>query len=86
MALTAKDFKELAHIARDFKGVCGATHVELATELADFAARHNPRFERERFLDDCEVEACEHCRRAAHVFNNMGVAWCEACNKPAQPS
>ena len=60
MSLTRKHFIELAGFVRG--GVdkrdkdCVDCIAVLADKLADFCAKHNPDFDRERFLKACELK------------------------------
>ncbi len=62
MSLTRKDFRALAAIVDRFE-VLGLTkpseklaRTQFAHELVDFCAGQNPRFNRSKFLEACEVE------------------------------
>ncbi len=60
MSLTKKHLKELASIVRE--SACDVANIEscsdcvrtLADQLGVFCAKHNPNFDRERFLKACE--------------------------------
>lgn len=53
MAMSRKDFEELADIV---KRMGGPNAKRLAQELASMCARHNSRFNRSRFMDACGVD------------------------------
>lgn len=55
MSLTCKDCHELARIVREEKA--GTNTETLASAIASFCYPHNPDFNRQHFLDDCESQA-----------------------------
>jgi len=56
MSLSRKHFNELAEIIR-VSGLGMPDHIELARRMASFCAQHNPRFDYDRFMAACGVEA-----------------------------
>jgi len=54
MSMTRKDFSELAAIVAEVPGR-GIVPEVLADKLADFCSRQNPRFDRARFIEACDL-------------------------------
>ena len=54
--LTKKHFKELAEIFRDFKKAYPSGQAQLFWALADFGARHNPKFDLQTFSEACDYD------------------------------
>lgn len=74
--MTRKHFKQLANIVKS-SGVLVVRDL-LADELADFCARHNSNFDRERFLNACRPDGADQqirCENHCPKCRSTDIDW-----------
>tara|TARA_R110000782_G_scaffold5831_4_gene20159 strand:+ start:2726 stop:2890 length:165 start_codon:yes stop_codon:yes gene_type:complete len=54
--MSRKHFQELAEIVKNSSNLSDTQRAELARDIAVFCMDHNNNFNRQKFLDACEVD------------------------------